>query len=100
MKAPGFEGEGQKSLRTCVLLQAQLSIEIKNYRGRPHTGVSIEIPRLLSTCQQITVRDTFASPPPRSDDDFNSTTGSGLNMKLVPQEGPVGTDGPILLPAF
>lgn len=96
MKAPGFKGEGQKSLRTCVLLQAQLSTETKNYRDKLHTGVLIEILHLLSTCQQVIVRDTFASPP-RSDNNFNSTTGSGLNMELVSQEGPVGTDGPILL---
>ena len=87
MKAPGFKGE-QKSLRTCVVLQAQSSTEIKNYRDRSPIGVSIEILHLLSTCQQITVRDTFASPLPQSDNDFNSTTGSGLNVELVPQERP------------
>lgn len=63
MKAPGFKGE-QKSLRTCVLLQAQLSTEIKNCRDRSHIGVSIEILHLLSTCQQITVRDTLPHPYP------------------------------------
>lgn len=47
MKSPGFKGEGQKSLRTCVLLQAQLSKEIKNYRDKLHIGVSIEILHLL-----------------------------------------------------
>ena len=99
MKSPGFKGEGQKSLRTCVLLQAQLSKEIKNYRDKLHIGVSIEILHLLSTCQQLIVRDTFVSPR-WSDNNFNSTTGSGLNMELVSQEGPVGTAGPILLPSL